>query len=534
MRVSHCCTPRHGARAGGASAASARVSSTVSFAGIAHRRRLSSSSTSTPVPVVVARSSSSSSSPTSPTTPVTPVTDAEEEANNKRWQESGGGAGSSDAWRWTLNWDEILPGKVFVGSCPRSAFDVSELVKGTGATAILCLQSDLCLEALQIDWRGVTGRADELGVLHVRAAVRDFDHGDQAFMLPEAVRLLSSLLELGETVYVHCTAGINRASLAVVGYLTFAKGQSLERALGTVRSRRAQANPYVDCWRTVRSKALEGKGEEVAARAKARYLRRNACERLGGGESDSNSSSTSTTMVTASADECDVLMTGDDDESDDGGEGRGLRDWVAAEADLLREATGRQVECTMTLARSLKKRGERRARAAAEEGAARVAAAEAEAAAAKRELEAARGQVAALAAALDEAAAASGAISSSKSAVSSGLSAGPSRLAAAGLNGGGNGSSSSSFFFFFFFFFSFSLSVARTGSVGGARRGGRAPGRGRAGGCGGRSGGCGRREVKRGMNWLVFFFLSFFNFFFFSFRKSFFMYFAVVVVRGDK
>lgn len=40
--------------------------------------------------------------------------------------------------------------------------------------------------------------------------------------------------------------------------------------------------------------------------------------------------------------------------------------------------------------------------------------------------------------------------------------------------------------------------------------------------------------MKRGMNWLVFFFLSFFNFFFFSFRKSFFMYFAVVVVRGDK
>jgi len=422
-----------------ATRAAARATTTTTVSSIAHRGRLTS--TPTAGNKTVARSSSSSSS-----TPATPATDAEEEANKKRWQESGGGAGSSDAWRWTLNWDEILPGQVFVGSCPRSASDVDELVKGTGATAILCLQSDLCLEALQIDWRGVTGRAEELGVLHTRAAVRDFDHGDQAFMLPEAVRLLASLLELGETVYVHCTAGINRASLAVVGYLTFSKGQPLERALGKVRSKRAQANPYVDCWKTVRSKSLEGRGEEVAARAKARYLRRSSCEGLGGG---GGSDSFSTTMATASAeDECEALMTDDDDD----GEGRGLRDWVAAESDLLKEATGRQVECTMTLARSLKKRSERRAAAAQQEAAARVEAAEGEAAIAKRELEGARGQVAALAAALDEAsaaaasAAAAAASSSSRPASSSssfsGLSAGPSR--AAGLNGNGSSSSSSS------------------------------------------------------------------------------------------
>ena len=419
--------------------AATRARAATMVSSIAHRRLSSTSSSSTPTAgnKTIARSSSSSSS----SSPVTPATDAEEEANKKRWQESGGGAGSSDAWRWTLNWDEILPGQVFVGSCPRSASDVDELVKGTGATAILCLQSDLCLEALQIDWRGVTGRAEELGVLHTRAAVRDFDHGDQAFMLPEAVRLLASLIELGETVYVHCTAGINRASLAVVGYLTFSKGQPLERALGKVRSKRAQANPYVDCWKTVRSKSLEGRGEEVAARAKARYLRRSSCESLGGGRSDSSSSSSSSsttmaTMATSSLDECEALMTDDDD-----GEGRGLRDWVAAESDLLKEATGRQVECTMTLARSLKKRSERRAAAAAAEAAARVEAAEGEAAAAKRELEAARGQVAALAAALDEASA-SASSSRPASSSSSGLSAGPSR--AAGFNGNSSSSSSSS------------------------------------------------------------------------------------------
>ena len=41
-------------------------------------------------------------------------------------------------------------------------------------------------------------------------------------MLPEAVRMLYALKHaLGKRVYVHCTAGINRATLTVVGYLTF-------------------------------------------------------------------------------------------------------------------------------------------------------------------------------------------------------------------------------------------------------------------------------------------------------------------------
>ena len=44
--------------------------------------------------------------------------------------------------------------------------------------------------------------------------------GVQAQMLGEAVRQLAVLLALGSRVYVHCTAGINRANLVVVAYLT--------------------------------------------------------------------------------------------------------------------------------------------------------------------------------------------------------------------------------------------------------------------------------------------------------------------------
>jgi len=54
-----------------------------------------------------------------------PVSKEEEEANKKRWEESGNSSGSVDEWRWTLNWDEVIPDKILVGTekgggCPRS------------------------------------------------------------------------------------------------------------------------------------------------------------------------------------------------------------------------------------------------------------------------------------------------------------------------------------------------------------------------------------------------------------------------------
>lgn len=45
----------------------------------------------------------------------------------------------------------------------------------------------------------------------------------QANMLPEAVRVLAGHLMSGRRTYVHCTAGINRATLTVVGYLCMYK-----------------------------------------------------------------------------------------------------------------------------------------------------------------------------------------------------------------------------------------------------------------------------------------------------------------------
>jgi len=68
-------------------------------------------------------------------------------------------------------------------------------------------------------------------------------------MLPEAVRALAGHLQAGRKTYVHCTAGINRATLTVVGFLTLMEGMELDKAVTFVRERRPQAHPYVDCFK---------------------------------------------------------------------------------------------------------------------------------------------------------------------------------------------------------------------------------------------------------------------------------------------
>jgi hypothetical protein len=48
---------------------------------------------------------------------------------------------------------------------------------------------------------------------------------------------------LGVGSYVHCTAGINRANLAVLGYFTFVEGMPLDEALALIRTSRPQVIP---------------------------------------------------------------------------------------------------------------------------------------------------------------------------------------------------------------------------------------------------------------------------------------------------
>ena len=192
----------------------------------------------------------------------------------------GGDAPAPGSWSWTLNWDHVMfdergrvieeptkedmaRARMLIGSCPRRAEDVDRLVDEAGVEAIVCLQCSLCHTAMEIDWQSVRRRAIERGVMIVQVNVRDFDRLDQAKMLPEAVRKLAAFQAMGKRTYVHCTAGINRASLTVVGYLTFVKMFDLEAALHAVRTSRPQANPYVVSWEIARARLLAHRLEDI-------------------------------------------------------------------------------------------------------------------------------------------------------------------------------------------------------------------------------------------------------------------------------
>ena len=238
------------------------------------------------------------------------MSEEEREANERRREEAGG-AGSSADWEWTLNWDAVTPDeRVLVGSCPRTPEDVERLAAEAGPTAVLCLQCEDCHRALQIDGAAIARRGAELGLKMVRVPIRDFDHGDQGLMLPEAVRVLASLLESGHRVYVHCTAGINRASLVTVGWLTFVEGLHLEAAVEQVQSRRQQAHPYLDSWHAAKNMLLEPHGARLTALAEAQYEARCAS----------------------------------------GEEGDPASDWRRAERQLLQELFRRKVACDLSVA----------------------------------------------------------------------------------------------------------------------------------------------------------------------------------------
>ena len=133
-------------------------------------------------------------------------------------------------WTWTLNWN-VVRHDLAIGSCPRSSNDLNIIQAETHVSAMLSLQHDECLEALEIDYPRHLRQGRALGLVMARCPLRDFDPDDQRRGLPAAVRALNGLLRQGHRVYVHCTAGINRASLVVLSYLTWIEGASLEEAM---------------------------------------------------------------------------------------------------------------------------------------------------------------------------------------------------------------------------------------------------------------------------------------------------------------
>lgn len=130
--------------------------------------------------------------------------------------------------------------------------DIDRIGELTNATAILSIQSDECRAAFAINYEQHRIHGARRGLLMVNAPMRDFDSAHQRHRLPDAVRALHRLLDARHRVYVHCTAGVNRAPLTVLTYLTFVEGMTIEKAMRLIHDARPEAapywEPYHNCW----------------------------------------------------------------------------------------------------------------------------------------------------------------------------------------------------------------------------------------------------------------------------------------------
>jgi protein-tyrosine phosphatase len=142
-----------------------------------------------------------------------------------------------------VNCSRILP-RLLVGSCPIDAEDVARLGE-LGVTAVINVQTDEDFSYWSIQWDVLEAGYVENRIEIHRIPVRDFDHDALRRGLPKCVCALDELMRSGHTVYVHCSAGINRSPSTVIAYLYWIEGQDLDEAAAHVMQCRC-CDPYLD------------------------------------------------------------------------------------------------------------------------------------------------------------------------------------------------------------------------------------------------------------------------------------------------
>lgn len=169
-------------------------------------------------------------------------------------------------WELTLNWNEVRA-DLLIGSCPVSPQDIDQILEEAAPTALLSLQSDVCRRAFGIDWEDLRAHGEHLQVPVVNAPMLDFDPPDQRRNLPCAVACLSDLLAAGHRVYLHCTAGCNRAPLTALAYFTFVEMQAPEAAMALLTQGRPQSDPSWEAYDGCRADMVEALRENIMVRA---------------------------------------------------------------------------------------------------------------------------------------------------------------------------------------------------------------------------------------------------------------------------
>ena len=172
-------------------------------------------------------------------------------------------------WIWSLNWGQITD-SILIGTCPMAPKDLRRIHSEARVSGVLCLQHDDCLAYWGIDYEMMYRAGTKLGLTMERCPIRDFDAVDLRRRLPSAISTLADMLRHGHPVYVHCTAGMGRAPVVVLGYLTLVEGYSPDDAIRLILAGRPGSAPaweaYYGCCddlATIYRQAIERRAYEL-------------------------------------------------------------------------------------------------------------------------------------------------------------------------------------------------------------------------------------------------------------------------------
>lgn len=136
----------------------------------------------------------------------------------------------------------VLP-TLYIGAAPATRDDAALLAR-RGVSAVLSLQTDGDLRNLGLTWEVVLGWYRREGLAAERVPIEDWSPEAVIAHLSQAVEALERLLDAGHTVYLHCTAGVNRSPSVALAYLRRIRREPLGRALARITRSRPQAQPY--------------------------------------------------------------------------------------------------------------------------------------------------------------------------------------------------------------------------------------------------------------------------------------------------
>jgi protein-tyrosine phosphatase len=140
--------------------------------------------------------------------------------------------------------NEIIQGKLWIGRYVHPE-DVKLLARRF-ITTVLNLQSDKDIADYGIPLKKLLTVYQDFGIELKRFPIPDFDLRSIAACLPDCVAELEQALQpRWSRVYLHCSAGINRAPTVAAAYLMRCRGMSAQQAHDLVTSLR-DCSPYLE------------------------------------------------------------------------------------------------------------------------------------------------------------------------------------------------------------------------------------------------------------------------------------------------